>query len=213
MKAGEINIKISLLEYLVLKKGIDGIYINEFTNNNCGVRADLAVLNNQSLHAFEVKSDLDTCRRLSEQVRLYDLYFDRYVVVCTRKHLDNVTSIVRGTRSGVYLYEDGQLYVKRRGRHKLIANETILRSLLPSSLPKSNQGARVLLSRSLTKRYGENLKVIERIKVDRSATDQDILDLNPHNVRKRAFRNHLKKSDEAWMALANSNHRPNRPPC
>lgn len=55
-----------------------------------GVRVDLAVLSPRVLHGFEVKSDVDTVRRLAAQVAGYSRVLDRCTVVAGAELLSKV---------------------------------------------------------------------------------------------------------------------------
>lgn len=54
---------------------------------------DVVVVNGEMI-GYEIKSDVDSTRRLAEQVSLYDGLFDRFYCVTTNRHLDRVRSIV-----------------------------------------------------------------------------------------------------------------------
>ena len=44
-------------------------------------RADVVMITEEKLYGIEIKSDADTYARLKKQVRNYDLYYDRNIVV------------------------------------------------------------------------------------------------------------------------------------
>lgn len=56
-------------------------------------RIDLAVVNG-SIHGYELKSDLDTLRRLPEQVRIYNSVLDHVTLVVGKNHLFDAFNII-----------------------------------------------------------------------------------------------------------------------
>lgn len=71
----------------LLKKGYlkkDAVLINELPVSNFSRRADLVVANGK-LHAFEIKSDVDSISRLEGQIETYLEYFDKVTLICSGK--------------------------------------------------------------------------------------------------------------------------------
>jgi hypothetical protein len=64
----------------------DTVLIEELGLNKGSVRVDLAVVNG-IMHAYEIKSDFDTLRRLATQAEHYGKCFDRVSLVLGAKHL------------------------------------------------------------------------------------------------------------------------------
>jgi hypothetical protein len=56
-------------------------------------RIDLAVVNG-SIHGYELKSDLDTLRRLPEQMRIYNSVLDQVTLVVGKNHLFDAFNII-----------------------------------------------------------------------------------------------------------------------
>ena len=56
-------------------------------------RVDVAVINSQ-LHGYEIKSELDSLRRLGAQADLYSKVFDRVTLVCSVRHVSNALEII-----------------------------------------------------------------------------------------------------------------------
>lgn len=65
------------------------IIANEYRLADSGVRADLAILDKKFI-GIEIKSDLDSLRRLASQVKAYDLYFDLTILLVAEKHIANI---------------------------------------------------------------------------------------------------------------------------
>ena len=57
------------------------------------VRIDLALVNGL-IHGFEIKSDLDSLRRLEGQVELYSKVLDRATLVASERHLDEAMAML-----------------------------------------------------------------------------------------------------------------------
>jgi hypothetical protein len=71
----------------------DTVLIEELGLNKGSVRVDLAVVNG-IMHAYEIKSDCDTLRRLATQVHHYGKCFDRVSLVLGVKHLKEASTLV-----------------------------------------------------------------------------------------------------------------------
>jgi len=56
-------------------------------------RADIAVINGH-MDGFEIKSDVDSLSRLSQQINSYDAIFDYSSVIVTARHLNEVTRMI-----------------------------------------------------------------------------------------------------------------------
>ena len=65
---------------------LDGVVIEELGLKKGAVRVDLAVVNG-SMHAYEIKSDLDTLRRLATQAEQYSKCFDYVSLVVGPRHI------------------------------------------------------------------------------------------------------------------------------
>ncbi|MCA9325181.1 sce7726 family protein [Candidatus Saccharibacteria bacterium] len=67
--------------------------INELGINHGSIRADIAVINGV-MHAYEIKSDLDTLKRLHGQAEAYNEVFDKVTIVTGADHLYDVIESV-----------------------------------------------------------------------------------------------------------------------
>lgn len=75
------------------KKNKDTLILDELVVGHGAVRIDLVVLNNR-LHGYEIKSDLDSLRRLPGQIRAYNSVMDRVTLVVGYRHAYNALRIV-----------------------------------------------------------------------------------------------------------------------
>lgn len=71
----------------------DTLVIDELGLKHGRCRADIAVINGHFI-AFEIKSDEDSLRRLTEQVKAYNAVFDQATVIVGRRHIKNVERLI-----------------------------------------------------------------------------------------------------------------------
>jgi len=67
----------------------DSVLIEELGLCRGQVRVDMALVNGH-IHGFEIKSDLDSLKRLSGQAEIYNKIFDRMTMVAGERHMDGV---------------------------------------------------------------------------------------------------------------------------
>jgi hypothetical protein len=58
------------------------------------VRADVVMITEEALYGIEIKSDADTYTRLKKQVKNYDMYYDRNIIVVGTSHAAHVSEHV-----------------------------------------------------------------------------------------------------------------------
>ncbi|MDM2787028.1 sce7726 family protein [Citrobacter sp. Cpo113] len=120
----EKKLKRVVLEHL-LKKGIidnNSIIINELTIDSFSRRADLVVIKNKKMIAYEIKSDADSLNRLPGQLDKYLEYFDKVIVVTTSKHTLNILKSIN-EKIEVWEIIDDKVIVKKRGKLQRIENK------------------------------------------------------------------------------------------
>lgn len=96
----------------------DTVLIDELGLCRGSVRVDLAVVNGQ-LHAYEIKSDRDSLRRLHTQAEVYSRVFDRVTIVCGDRHIPHALDIVPSWWELLRIVPDTQVPIfkcARRGR-------------------------------------------------------------------------------------------------
>lgn len=67
--------------------------IEELGVKHGAARVDIAVVNGE-IHGYELKSDLDTLYRLSEQMKVYNAVFDRITLVVGKTHVHKAIKII-----------------------------------------------------------------------------------------------------------------------
>lgn len=118
------------LKALIISKVIDNkknkinTIINEFTVSSFTRRVDLAIIKNNELHAYEVKSSADTLERLDGQIKEYIKHFDKVTIVADSKHISKILNITPEYIS-VWEVKDGKIKIKRRGRKKIITDKSV----------------------------------------------------------------------------------------
>ena len=73
-------------------------------------RADVVMVTEDALYGIEIKSDADTYARLARQVKDYDKYYDRNIIVAGTKHAHSIKEHVPGWWGIITVEEeDGRL--------------------------------------------------------------------------------------------------------
>lgn len=143
------------------------VLISEMVFSQGARRADLVVANGH-LHAYEVKSDLDTLKRLDGQVLDYLSRFDKLVLVVSSKFVEK--ALETNERVGVWEATEtasGKVRIRiiRPGRLESVSNiqylcEFLLKSELSNLVRSKAQCARALsLSRAELMEYAAKLPV------------------------------------------------------
>ena len=117
--------KAAVVEWLSAKGYLqhDAVLINELPISNFNRRVDLVVANGK-LHAFEIKSDLDTTHRLIGQIETYLEYFDKVSLVCSHKFVTYAKLNLPADVEIIQLdFHSGQAKttIKQRGRTNFIS--------------------------------------------------------------------------------------------
>ncbi|MFL4368310.1 sce7726 family protein, partial [Enterobacter asburiae] len=130
----EKEIKVAILNHLIEHSTItkNTTIINELVIDSFSRRADLVVINNNKLIAFEIKSEADSLVRLTGQVEKYLFYFDKIIVVSTKKHIDKIVENVPD-RVGLWEFNNNDITIKHRGRTKNISEKKYFLDFLKAS--------------------------------------------------------------------------------
>jgi hypothetical protein len=87
--------------HYIIKKDNSTVVVDELSVNNANARADVVAINGE-LHCFEIKSDVDTFKRLENQMQNYLRIFDRINFVTTEKHITNLSNRLPDC-AGIYI--------------------------------------------------------------------------------------------------------------
>ncbi len=130
----ETAIKCALIDWLFEQGQMeDAVLINEMVVGGFSRRADIAVANGK-LMVFEIKSDLDTLRRLPGQLEVYQQRFDKVTVVTTSRFvkevIDSSCEAVEILEASVNASGQATLKTIRRGKTREIRAKAMLASFL-----------------------------------------------------------------------------------
>ncbi|HJV87905.1 MAG TPA: sce7726 family protein [Noviherbaspirillum sp.] len=89
----EVEIRTALLTAIKRKRSTRQQIQEEFRIERGGARIDVAVIG-KSMIGYEIKSDLDTFARFSNQIHAYNRVFDQIYLVCGPSHANAALSIV-----------------------------------------------------------------------------------------------------------------------
>ncbi|MEQ1298472.1 sce7726 family protein [Acinetobacter radioresistens] len=92
----EPQLKVLIINHLIAKGLIDknDTLINEFNIGDFSRRVDLALIKENGIFAYEIKSDGDTLLRLKDQVDKYLEYFDKVTVITTPRHTQKALLLI-----------------------------------------------------------------------------------------------------------------------
>lgn len=95
MMTSDVLIRTELKENLetLHKKDRHTRIIEELGLRHGAARIDIAVVNG-SLHGYELKSDLDTLKRLPDQIKIYNSVLDKITLVVGKHHLHPAIKII-----------------------------------------------------------------------------------------------------------------------
>ncbi len=163
----EGDIKAAVIDKLFSADALtDAVLINEMVVANWSRRADLVVANGK-LHAFEIKSDLDSLRRLEGQLETYLHRFDKVTVVSTPKYISLIKESADPRVEIWCANECAQgvaITVARRGVSSNVTNKRILCAYLlkvelVSLLSKQGQVATIDMPRNELEIRAETLSI------------------------------------------------------
>ena len=125
------------LKNTLLKKYVDdseSFLIDEFNVSLGVVRADIALFNGV-MHAYEIKSECDTLKRLDNQIYEYNKFFEYVTVVSCEKFMNRVLESVP-ENCGLILAKNGKDGVKFKQVRKAKKNKGIDKICLAKALWK-----------------------------------------------------------------------------
>jgi hypothetical protein len=91
----DVDIRIALKEYEFRTHSLnpDTIIRDEMAVCQGNAKIDVAVING-SIQGYEIKSDVDTLRRLPNQIDTYNKVFDYLTIVTRKGHIDGIKKLV-----------------------------------------------------------------------------------------------------------------------
>ncbi len=128
----EEDLKVIALNSFISKGYIDltSTVINEFTIDNFSRRVDIALITKGNLIAVEIKSDSDSLVRLEGQTKKYLEYFDKVIILSSKRHLSKILSLVPSNVEVWTVCAKGKVKIEKRGRLKKIEKKSNYLDLL-----------------------------------------------------------------------------------
>jgi len=176
----DIDIRKRIKESILKKYYADdqSRVVDELNVSLGAARVDIAVING-SMHAYEIKSEVDTLYRLPKQIVEYSKTFDYITVVSGNSHIDDLVSTLPSF-CGIMLATKG------RGENQVVL-KTIRRATRNTSIQKYSI-AQLLWKNEvidILTQLGENRPLLNKNKAYLWKLLADSLDVNPlsHQVR------------------------------
>ena len=117
-KINDRILRTALLEHLSRNQNLDNPYVfEELTLRKGRVRIDIAVISNM-LHGYEIKSNVDSLKRLADQLNVYNESLDRVTLLVGEKHFNAVIDLIPnwwGVMLGIYANSNKVRIVEVRG--------------------------------------------------------------------------------------------------
>jgi len=161
----EKKIKINIIEY-ILKKNSHEIVVPEVTIghkslNTLYARADIFAING-SITIYEIKSEKDTLKRLSNQLKNYTLYANQVNVVIDKKFLNKLDI---NNDIGIYIIENNDLKEIRKATYKNIDIDYLTQYWLSNELKDFLYGYKGIskLNKSECVTYLKNLLTYQQL--------------------------------------------------
>lgn len=139
----EHDIRNFLISYLTLKfESEQPKFLKEVFLNNFECRADLIMLG-KNLHGFEIKSEIDTLKRLNLQIPHYEFSFEKVTIVCAPKHATKALTLIPDS-FGLWEISDNKIKIIRNAKKKELSKAQLLRHLPVQELKNllANEGVK-----------------------------------------------------------------------
>lgn len=195
--------------------GRDCLLASELRLPTGGARADLAVLGSELL-GIEIKSPLDSLKRLDNQLAAYLRYFDRVLLFASRKHLPALTGpLIRNVEVWEFDETSGELKqhrevctdascaVERRDELSFLNQAEVARLVSPgrnwNAISDLRQGEkRQILHAAFSRRYGDTSRAFWRAVARRDVRPEDLRRLSRYHDKRVRRRDSEKKREEYW---------------
>ena len=120
------EMRVILMDYISQEYANEDYYVAleaQYASNDR--RADVLLINEYT-HAFEIKSDVDSISRLSEQMEDYRRTFDYLTIVTTATHQKKVKKML-GQNDGLMLISDGKISISKEAKiNKRISKKSLV---------------------------------------------------------------------------------------
>lgn len=102
IKLNDHDIRKAVLEHIRKFKDVE--IREEYTTYSGKSRADIVAINNR-MSAFEIKSDYDSLERLPNQIKEYDLTFEKNYIVTGNKYINKISNFVPQHWGIIHVYK------------------------------------------------------------------------------------------------------------
>ncbi len=195
------------------RSGRAPIIATEYCIGATGVRADLALAYRtptRELVGIEIKSALDTLRRLPHQIETYSRIFDRVIVVAATRHQEAVRQYRFPNLDIWEIEKSGALTRVRTGTSPVISSG--LSALLPQRdqarykglIAAGSQGERDAFFAAFEDRYGECSSDFWSRVQGRRIREEDVAELSrfhPKRAREQQIAEDYAEKLTSWRAL------------
>ena len=174
------------LKSTILKKYIDdsdSFLIDEFNVSLGVVRADIALFNGV-MHAYEIKSEFDTLRRLDNQIYEYNKFFEYVTVVSCDKFVGRVLETIP-ENCGLILAKNGKSGIKFKQIRRAKKNKIIDKICLAKALWKDEM-IEILEAKDYKRGFRSKSKpLLYEILAEEFSASQ-LLEIVKNKIKKRA---------------------------
>lgn len=134
-------------------------------------RADVVMITPKVLYGIEIKSDADSYTRLSKQVKNYDWYYDRNIIVVGTSHANHVSEHVpdwwgiitvepdEHGNADFYILREAKVNPKMKDTRKItiLWRPELNRLLAKNGLPKYQQKSKLFVQEKLIEKVPEDI--------------------------------------------------------
>lgn len=157
----------------------------EYTTYSGKSRADIVVINNR-ISAFEIKSDYDSLDRLPNQIKEYDLTFEKNYIVTGNKYINKISNFVPQHWGIIHVYKQNSNIIFKYCRHPtlnpffdfksfvgLIDSQTLKKMVMKSNIKTglTSKEIRNSFKYPLLKKLDNNLSNYQKQKLIKSARE------------------------------------------
>ncbi|MFC7050391.1 sce7726 family protein [Emcibacter nanhaiensis] len=157
------QIKVKLIDFLIDQDDCT-LIASEVPFYQGYRKADLIHLANNSITAFEIKSDRDSLTKLLDQVSDYNHTFSFCYLVTTKKHLATARKLI-SPKTGIMLVEDSSISVVRKSKeNKRLCKHSLTLALPGQDISKLTKNSRVDKALHSQRRYVESETTLQTLK-------------------------------------------------
>lgn len=191
----------------------ESVISSEFPVRAARTRVDLAIVARHII-AIEVKSELDSLKRLPAQLIAYRSYFDRVVLVCHSKHYAELSQMDLRGASLWLLWPNDEITTHFEIESNSDATKSSLSELLtkkeqarylnnqgnPPRAPASPEESEAAFRSAFSARYGDQSRLFWRRVRGREVRERDISALSRFKPIRKIHKAHAKEIEHRWAS-------------